>query len=181
MEGGAALNGTIHLLTWQDGVRLTLRESDFKPLVVFPLPGEGWGLCSAGADLWLSDGSPVLRRMRPDKAGVWEELERLIVTDAGMPVTLLNELEWIRGLLFANVWQSDWIAVIDPAAKAAETGECPVLFWIDCSFLADKHRNIPEGALNGIAWDDAEQRLLLAGKLWPVFYEVELPAQALRN
>ncbi len=180
-EGSAALDGVIHVLTWRDGVRYALRESDFKLLDFFPLPGEGWGLCSDGPDLWLSDGSSVLRRVRPDRSGVWEEQDRLIVTDAGKPVDLLNELECVNGLLLANVWQADRIAALDPRRKSPETGECPVLFWIDCAQLAGQYKDIDGAVLNGIAWDAREQRLLLTGKLWPLFYEVELPPEIARD
>ncbi len=192
-EGSAALDGMIHVLTWRDGVRYVLSESDFKLLGFFPLPGEGWGLCSAGPDakpdagsdagrgFWLSDGSSVLRRMRPDQRGAWEEQERLIVTDAGKSVELLNELEYVNGLLLANVWQSDRIAVVNPRLKSPETGACPVLFWIDCAQLADRYKKIDGAVLNGIAWDTQEQRLLLTGKLWPLFYEVEFPVELLHD
>lgn len=195
-EGGAALRGKIHLLTWQDGVRLTLAESDMRLLAVKPLPGEGWGLCSDGENLWLSDGSSTVRRLRVAADGEWEELARLRVTDAGQPVERINELEWVNGLLFANVWQSDKIAVIDPggvekpedklpgekspAPKAPEAERaalsCPVLLWLDCSALVPaEHKGSLDAVLNGIAWDAGTQRLLITGKLWPLFYQLALP------
>lgn len=193
VEGSAALDGKIHLLTWQDGVRLTLRESDMSLLAVNPLPGEGWGLCSDGKSLWLSDGSAVVRRLALSFGGDWDELGRLLITDAGQPIERINELEWVNGLLFANVWQSDKIAVIDPARVvengSAKTEEklsgtqlpalsCPVLLWIDCAGLVpQEHKGSQDAVLNGIAWDNAAQRLLVTGKLWPLFYQLALPEE----
>jgi glutamine cyclotransferase len=176
LEGAAAQDGIIHLLTWRDGLRFRLDENDFSVRGVHPLAGEGWGLCRAGAFLWLSDGSAVLRRVLVLENGGWAEEERLLVTDDGRPVPRLNELEWVDGLLFANVWLSSLIAVLDPARKNPRTGECPVLFWLDCSVQAAPHLEAnPDAVLNGIAWDPASGRLLITGKLWPFFYEISLP------
>lgn len=184
VEGSAVLDGNIHLLTWQDGSRLILRESDMSPLKAVPLSGEGWGLCSDGQALWMSDGSSVLRRMRASPAGEWDEQARLRIIDAGRPVERLNELEWVNGLIFANIWQSDRIAVIDPAVRtksggpAASSVSCPVLLWIDCAALAPRAlKGNPDAVLNGIAWDAKARRLIVTGKLWPVFYELALPEE----
>lgn len=187
LEGSAALNGVIHLLTWRDGVRYRIDEESMELLLpVHEFSGEGWGLCSAGAgpegSLWLSDGSAVLRRIQTGQDGPWTELERLRVTDAGRPVELLNELEWVEGVIFANVWMSNKIAIIDPARKAANN-DCPVLLWLDCTALALRHTRLhpatrqplDDAVLNGIAWDAQNRRLLITGKLWPKFYEIALP------
>ncbi len=180
-EGSAVLDGRIHLLTWQDGVRLMLRESDMSLLETSRLSGEGWGLCADGKNLWLSDGSAVIRRMSVPPSGDWQEAARLRITDAGQPVERINELEWVNGLLFANVWQSDQIAVIDPAAtikpeKKFAVPSCPVLLWIDCADLVPKeHKGSLDAVLNGIAWDAGTKRLLVTGKFWPLFYQLALP------
>jgi glutamine cyclotransferase len=175
-EGGAALNGDIHVLTWQDGVRFLLREEPLRREAALPFSGEGWGLCSDGEALWLSDGSAKLRKIFPQKDGAWLELETLRIVEQGRPVSNLNELEWVEGFLLANVWQSSSIAVIDPRAKIPESGDCPVLLWLDCQALIPPQvRHDSDAVLNGIAWDAEKRRLLVTGKRWPVLYELELP------
>jgi glutamine cyclotransferase len=182
LEGCAARNGIIHLLTWRDGLRFRLDESDFSVKGVHPLAGEGWGLCSDGDGLWLSDGSATLRRVFPLGNGGWDETERLLVTDNGRAVSRLNELEWVDGLLFANVWPGSLIAVLDPARKNPLTRECPVLLWLDCSSLANPHlAENRDAVLNGIAWEPDSGRLLITGKFWPRFYEIALPPELPRK
>ena len=173
VEGSAVMGDQIHVLTWQDGIRIVVRKPDFIPLAAYPLSGEGWGLCTDGHDLWLSNGTNVLYRYRPLADGRWQELGRLRVVDAGRPVGLLNELESVNGYLLANVWQTNRIAVIDPSITNAATGECPVVLWLDCLDLKAAH---PEAdVLNGIAWDATAKRLVITGKLWPLYYQISLP------
>ena len=113
----------------------------------------------------MSDGTPVLRFLDP---ATFRELGRVTVTVNGQPLRNLNELEWVKGEIFANVWLTDYIARIDP-----ETGE--VKGWIDLSRLvASVDRRSEENVLNGIAYDEAGDRLFVTGKNWPSLYQIRI-------
>lgn len=113
----------------------------------------------------MSDGSPELRFLDPL---TFKELRRVRVTADGEPVRELNELEWVEGEIFANVWQTDRIARIDP-----KTGR--VTAWIDLSgILPDDQRLNADAVLNGIAYDEKKKRLFVTGKLWPRLFEIQL-------
>ena len=128
-------------------------------------PWEGWGLTSDGNSLILSDGSADLHFLDP---ATMHELRRVTVTDRGRPVQKLNELEYVKGEVYANVWYSDRIARIAPA-----TGK--VLGWIDLTgILPEKEKNSPGAVLNGIAYDAAHDRLFVTGKLWPKLFEIKV-------
>jgi glutamine cyclotransferase len=162
-EGITVFRGRVYQLTYQTHVCFVYDAATFAPLREFELPGEGWGLTHDDRQLILSDGSAELRMLDPE---TFRELRRVTVRDGDRPVTMLNELELIDGAVWANIWQTDRIARIDPA-----TGR--VTAWIDASPL---RREVTvddgDGVLNGIAWDAVGRRLYLTGKLWPALFEV---------
>ena len=140
---------------------------------MFNYPTEGWGITHDDERLIMSDGTATLYFWDPETLA---EIGRVEVTDNGQPVTRLNELEYINGEVYANVWQTDLIARIDPG-----TGQ--VVGWIDLTGLlgpADRGQQ-PVDVLNGIAYDAATDRLFVTGKLWPKLFEIKLqpasPAQ----
>lgn len=167
-EGSVAWNGRLIQLTWQSQLGFIYDLKTFKPLGSFTFPGEGWGLTHDGKRLIMSDGTAELRFLDPDTL---KETGRLRVTTGGRDVVSLNELEWIEGEIWANVWQTDFIARIDPA-----TGE--VVGWIDLTNLLGDDRTPNAEVLNGIAYDPAAKKLYVTGKQWPKLYEITLTKRA---
>jgi glutaminyl-peptide cyclotransferase len=164
-EGIAILNNEIFQLTWRSQTGFVYRLSDFSPLRRFSYPGEGWGLATDGRDLYLSDGSAEIRVLNPTTL---REKQRIKVHEGRTPITQLNELEFVEGEIFANVWQTDRIARISPI-----TGK--VTGWIDLKGLLSPMYKLEEGAvLNGIAYDPKRKRLFVTGKLWPSVFEIQL-------
>jgi glutamine cyclotransferase len=164
-EGLTNWGSTLIQLTWETHIALIYDRTTFHQLRTFPYAGEGWGLTQDGKSLILSDGTASLRFLDPT---TFRELRRVTVRDHGAPVTQLNELEFIHGQVYANIWHSDRIARIDP-----DSGR--VIGWIDLAGLLPKdQRSSPEAVLNGIAWDDEHQRLFVTGKLWPKIFEIKL-------
>lgn len=152
-------------LTWQSGAGFVYDRFTFQPKRTFRYTGEGWGLTQDGKRLIMSDGTAKLRFLNGDTL---QEIGRIAVTDNGAPVTNLNELEYIRGEVYANVWGSDRIARINPA-----TGH--VMGWIDLSgLLSEADRGAPVDVLNGIAYDAKRDRLFVTGKLWPKLFEIKM-------
>ncbi|SPE20993.1 Glutaminyl-peptide cyclotransferase family protein [Candidatus Sulfotelmatomonas gaucii] len=169
-EGLAAWGSTLVQLTWQAKIAFVYDRFSFRLLRTFHYDGEGWGLTQNGRNLILSDGTATLRFFDPQ---TFREVRRIVVKDQGAPVTQLNELEYVRGEIYANVWHTDHIARISPA-----TGS--VLGWIDLTgLLPQDERSDPEAVLNGIAYDAAHDRLFVTGKLWPKLFEIKVvPEQA---
>ena len=164
-EGIALLRGKIFQLTWKAGTGFIYDDHDFHLLRKFSYPGEGWGLTTDGRLLYMSDGTPEIRVLNPESL---KEVRRIKVHDGTSPVTELNELEFINGEIFANVWQMDRIARISP-----HTGK--VVGWIDLSgILSPMYRRTPDAVLNGIAYDAQGKRLFVTGKLWPNIFEIKL-------
>jgi glutaminyl-peptide cyclotransferase len=165
-EGLTVLDDRIYQITWQAGTGFVYDRETFELREEFSYEGEGWGLANDGNRLIMSDGSSTLVFRDPV---TFEELDRLDVYDDRGAVTMLNELEYIEGEIWANIWLSDVIVVIDP-----DTGW--VTRRIDMSgLLQDEDRGQHRvDVLNGIAWDEDGQRLLVTGKLWPVMYEIEI-------
>jgi glutaminyl-peptide cyclotransferase len=153
-------------LTWTTGTGFVYDRASLAVKRTFHYAGEGWGLTNDGRHLILSDGTPVLRFLDPE---TFEEISRLAVTDErGLALKNLNELEFVHGEIYANIWYSDRIARISP-----RTGK--VLAWIDLSGLMDKSKlNDSSAVLNGIAYDAAQDRLFVTGKLWPSLFEIKL-------
>jgi glutaminyl-peptide cyclotransferase len=156
-------------LTWKAHKGFVYDRFSFSLLRSFEYEGEGWGLAHDETQLILSDGSSQLRFLDPRS---FRETRRVRVTDeSGHAVENLNELEYVRGEIYANVWHSDEIARISP-----RTGK--VLGWIDLSGIMDKRElRDPEAVLNGIAYDATGDRLFVTGKLWPKLFEIKVVAR----
>jgi glutamine cyclotransferase len=164
-EGLTNWGSTLVQLTWLAHTGFVYDRFSFRQLRTFHYDGEGWGLTQDGRSLILSDGTATLRFLDPE---TFKVTRSIVVKEGDSPVTQLNELEYVRGEIYANVWHTDRIARISPA-----TGK--VLGWIDLSGLlsADQHPD-PEAVLNGIAYDAAHNRLFVTGKLWPRLFEIEV-------
>jgi len=150
-------------LTWRDGIGLRWKRDTFELIGSFRLDGEGWGMTRDAESIYQSDGSSTLIVRDPDSFAA----RRLLpVTADGAPVERLNELEWIEGEIWANVWMTDRIARISP-----NTGE--VSAWIDLATLFPlAERRPPADVLNGIAYDKATRRIYITGKKWPRLYQI---------
>lgn len=164
-EGLTVIGDRAFQLTWQHQRGFVYDADTFRPLREFNYEGEGWGLATDGKVLVLSDGTSRIRFLDPDTFRVLRTIE---VTLEGKPLDQLNELEWINGEIFANVWRTDNVVRIDPA-----TGR--VRGVIDFSGLLPAiERDRDTDVLNGIAYDAATGRLFITGKCWPKLYEVRL-------
>jgi glutamine cyclotransferase len=162
-EGVTVWDDQIIQLTWKSHVGFVYDKTSFKLLRTFDYPTEGWGLTHDDARLIMSDGTATLHFLDPDTL---TETGRITVTDKGQPVVNLNELEYVRGEILANVWQTERIARIAP-----ETGQ--VIGWIDLTgLLSPADRQQPVDVLNGIAYDAEHDRLFVTGKLWPKLFEI---------
>ena len=162
-EGLALVGKELYQLTWTSGRAFVLRLKDFSAVREYQYQGEGWGLAFDGARLVMSDGSATLRFRDPRTFRVEREVE---VRDGDRAVDRLNELEIVEGAVYANIWQSDRVARIDPASGAV-TG------WLDLSAIADRERTAGDvDVANGLAWDG--RRLYATGKYWRTVYVLEL-------
>ena len=169
-EGLAPWGSTLVQLTWQSHVAFVYDRFSFRLLKTLHYDCDGWGLTSDGKNLIESDGTSEIRFFDPN---TFHEVRHIKVTDRGMPIDQLNELEYIHGQIWANVWHTDRIVRISPA-----TGQ--VVGWINLAgLLPPGSVSDPEAVLNGIAYDAAHDRLFVTGKLWPKLFEIKLvPAQA---
>jgi glutamine cyclotransferase len=163
-EGITIFRGRLYELTWTTGVGYVYDTATFNRRGSFNYSGEGWGLTHDSVSLIMSDGTSVLRFLDPTTLHVQNALS---VTAQGLPVPKLNELEWIKGEIWANVWQTTQIARINPHTGAVNS-------WLDISSL------LPAGAdadsadvANGIAYDSAADRIFVTGKRWPVVFEIK--------
>ena len=158
-------------ITWQDGVGFRWDRRTFRRTGRWNYGHEGWGLTQDGRHIIMSDGSPTLRFLDPR---TMQEVRRITVTSGGQPVARLNELEFVRGEILANVWTTTRIARIDP-----RTGR--VTGWIELGpLVAESGAGNEDSVLNGIAYDAARDRLFVTGKLWPRLYEIDLVAPSQR-
>lgn len=153
-------------LTWKDQIGFVYGIDDFETRGEFAYEGEGWALTRDDKRLIMSDGTSRLRFLDPETL---KETGGVTVTDEGRPVDQLNELEWVKGEILANIWQTDRIARIDPA-----TGK--VKGWIDLTGLLPPEERARADVLNGIAYDAKADKLIVTGKLWPRLYEIRLVA-----
>lgn len=152
-------------LTWQDGIGFRWNRSDFRQTGQFRYSGEGWALTQDGKNIYMSDGTSELRVLDP---ATMREVRRIRVTYQGEPVERLNELEWVKGEIFANIWMGRRIARIDPKSGAVKG-------WIDLSELAAANSNgDPDSVLNGIAYDSKRDRLFVTGKNWAKLFEIRI-------
>jgi len=152
-------------LTWQSKQGFVYDLATFEPERAFGYDGEGWGLTRDATRLIMSDGTATLRFLDPDTL---TETGRVQVTYNGQPLPRLNELEYVKGEIYANVWPTDFIAIIDPATGRV-TGRIDLQ-----GLLPSSERKRPVDVLNGIAYDPARDRLFVTGKLWPKLYEIRL-------
>ena len=164
-EGLALLNGRAYQLTWQSRRGFIYDLDSFQQLDTFSYTSEGWGLTHDGQSLIMSDGTNQIRFLNPNTF----EVQRTInVHDNSQPIDHLNELEYIKGEIYANIWLTDRIAKIDP-----QSGR--VTAWLNLTGLLLPEDHVPEGGvLNGIAYDEAHDRLFVTGKLWPKLFEIKL-------
>ncbi len=164
-EGIVLWQDKIIQLTWQHRTGFVYDRETFTLLKEFSYPTEGWGITHDGTRLIMSDGSATLFVWDPE---TFQEIGRISVRDDKGPVVRLNELEYIRGLIYANVWQTDRIAIIRP-----DDGR--VVGWIDLSgLLAPEDRHARVDVLNGIAYDAEGDRLFVTGKYWPKLFQIQL-------
>jgi len=161
-EGITILGDKVYQLTWQSHLGFVYNLATLKLEKNFFLPGEGWGLTHDGQQLIVSDGTAMLRFLDPTSL---KETRRVVVTQDGLPVNRLNELEYINGEIWANVWYTNTIVRINPA-----NGQ--IAARIDLSELNQSRGQ--DDVLNGIAWDAQSQRLFVTGKLWSRLYEIRV-------
>ncbi len=165
-EGLTDWNSSLIQLTWVSHKAFVYDRFSFRPLRTFHYDGEGWGLTHDEKHLILSDGTDELRFLDPESFRVIRKLK--VVGEKGSKVQNLNELEYIRGEIYANVWGTDEIVRISP-----KSGK--ILGRINLSGIIDKHQLQGNGAvLNGIAYDAASDRLFVTGKLWPKLFEIKI-------
>ena len=164
-EGITLLNGKIYQLTWRSKTGLIYDAGSFEEVGKFKYPFDGWGITNNGKELIISNGSPFIYFYDP---ATFKQTRKIKVTDKGEQVNLINELEYIDGKIYANIWRSNKIISIDPM-----NGK--VLKWYDLSVL-HKHfdGNTRIDVLNGIAYDVQTGRIFVTGKLWPKLFEIKL-------
>lgn len=167
-EGITVWHDELFQLTWQSGIGFVYDRETFRPTRTFRYTGEGWGLTKDADGLVMSDGTDALRFINP---ATFSERRRVKVTAAGAPVRNLNELEYVKGEIFANVWMTDFVARIDPASGRV-TG------WIDLAHLLTERERAATDVMNGIAYDAAGDRLFVTGKWWPKLFEIKLVRKA---
>lgn len=168
-EGIVAFKNSLIQLTYTSETGFIYDLKTFRKQKDFHYPGQGWSLTSDGKRIIMDDGTPELRFWNPDSL---QETGRVTVTANGVPLEYINELEWVKGEVYANVWHTDRIARIDPVSGQ-------VRGWIDLTGLLPKSdfRTGAEGAeqvLNGIAYDAAHDRLFVTGKYWPKLFEIKI-------
>jgi glutamine cyclotransferase len=164
-EGVTLWDGTLLQLTWRSGAGFVYDKTSFVLLSEFNYPTEGWGITHDGKRLIMSDGTATLHFLDP---ATFEGIGRIKVHDNGVPVTKLNELEYVNGEVYANVWQTNRIAMIAP-----ETGQ--VVGWIELEgLLTEEDYSYSVDVLNGIAYDAEHDRLFVTGKYWPKLFEIKL-------
>jgi glutamine cyclotransferase len=166
-EGITVFQEKIYQLTWKNNKAFLFNKDDFSLLKTWSYFREGWGITHNGKELITSDGTAHLYFLDPETL---EEKRRVLVQDNHGPVTQLNELEYVRGMIFANVWKSNHIAIIRPRDGV-------ILAWLDLTGLSQQAQSIWKGkedVLNGIMYDPKNDRLFVTGKLWPALFEIKV-------
>jgi len=164
-EGIALLGGRLYQLTWQSNKAYVYDAATGARLREFRYPGEGWGLTTDGRQLYLSDGTATIHTLDPE---TFRRGKRITVTCQGAPVRWINELEWIDGRIWANVYTTDNIVIIDP-----ETGVVEGIVDLT-GLLPEEDRTASTDVLNGIARDPETGRIFVTGKNWPKLFEIEI-------
>ena len=166
-EGITIYEDKIIQLTWKSKMGFVYDKDKFELQKRFSYPTEGWGITHDEKHLIISNGTPTLRFIDPK---TFQEVKRIDVRKGGVPINKLNELEYIQGKIYANVYEEDNIVIINPQTGNADG-------WIELKGLLDPDdKNIPVDVLNGIAYDDKNDRLFVTGKLWPKLFEIDLVA-----
>jgi glutamine cyclotransferase len=165
-EGVALWKDRIIQLTWQSGLGLVYGKENMTEIVRFSYPTEGWGITSDGKRLIMSDGTDILHILDPE---TFAEKGQIEVTVNGKPLKGLNELEYIKGQIYANVWPTNWIAIISP-----ESGEVKGKINLQGILQERDIQGSKVDVLNGIAYDDLDDRLFVTGKLWPKLFEIKI-------
>jgi glutaminyl-peptide cyclotransferase len=163
-EGLTDWGGRLVQLTWETNIGFVYDLATLQQLRTFAYSGEGWGLAHDARRLIMSDGTPTLRFLDPDTFQVTGSVQ---VKDGDVPVEDLNELEVVEGEVYANVWTTDRIAIVD-AATGRVTG------WINLAGLMPSNATSGDAVLNGIAYDARGKRLFVTGKLWPRLFEIRV-------
>lgn len=164
-EGITLWNDALIQITYQSHLGFVYEKAGFALRREFSYPTEGWGITHDGEHLIMSDGTATLYFLDPESL---EPVKQLEVTDRGTSIAQLNELEYVQGTIYANVWPTNRIAMISP-----ETGD--IVGWIDLTgLLSAEYRLQPVDVLNGIAYDAVQDRLFVTGKYWPKLFEIEL-------
>jgi glutamine cyclotransferase len=164
-EGIVDWGPNLYEWTWQSHICFVYDRFSLRPVRQFPYAGEGWGMTRTAREIITSDGTSTLRFRDPQ---TFKETRHIVVKDGAQPIEQLNELEFVKGEIYANVWHSDRIARISP-----QTGQ--VLGWIDLSgLLPDDQRVNAESVLNGIAYDAKRDRLFVTGKQWPKVFQIRV-------
>ena len=167
-EGIALLDGKLYQLTWHANTCHVYDAATMKKLHEFRYPGEGWGLTTDGEKLYMTDGSARIYTVDP---ATFRREKRTTVTYEGRPVDYLNELEWIEGKIWANVYTTDQIVIIDPATGKVEG-------VVDLAGILPASEQGPEtDVLNGIAYDAEQRRIFVTGKNWNRIFEIETIAR----
>jgi glutaminyl-peptide cyclotransferase len=163
-EGITVWKNEIFEITWQTNVAFVYDRNTFEPRRQYKYVGEGWGLTQDASNIYMSDGTDQLRVLDP---ATFAERRRIKVTAVGAPLKNLNELEFVKGEIFANVWQTEFIARIAPASGK-------VLGYVDLAGLLAPAERANTDVLNGIAYDAVHDRLFITGKWWPKLFEIKL-------
>ncbi|WP_446008272.1 glutaminyl-peptide cyclotransferase [Candidatus Electrothrix sp.] len=166
-EGITIFQGKIYQLTWKNNKVFLFDKKDFSLLRTWSYPRQGWGITHNGRELITSDGTAQLYFLDPETL---EEQRRILVQDDQGPVARLNELEYVRGAIYANVWKTNQIAIIRPQDGI-------ILAWLDLTRLSQQVQSIWKGkadVLNGIMYDPEDDRLFVTGKLWPALFEIKV-------
>lgn len=164
-EGVTICENRLIQLTWQSNTGLVYDKNTLELLQVFSYPTEGWGIAYDGKHLIMSDGTSTLHFLDPY---TFKKTGQIEVFDNKGPVNGINELEYVKGEIYANIWQTDYIARI-----SSETGR--VIAWIDLKgLLTSEELSKPVDVLNGIAYDEKDDRLFVTGKFWPKIFEIVL-------
>ena len=164
-EGIIDVGPDLYEWTWRSHEGFIYERATLKPVGRFTYDGEGWGMTRTAKELITSDGTATLRFRNPD---TFNETRHIIVKDGAKTIDQLNELEYIKGEIYANVWHSDRIARISPV-------DGHVIAWIDCiGLLPDDQKINAESVLNGIAYDAKKDRIFVTGKQWPAVFEIKI-------